>query len=512
MRFFLLSLLLFMAAKSQALDVNIRPSSGTATDLFFSDMTNTTPVPPSDSFVIKANVSCYSTNLRSNTNPVSPSGIIRMGLEFNTGSSITLLFPARLIIGQTYQTMDEFDNLVTRTYTPASLPVIDSTDPSQSIQAELNNVLLSAVGTASQNMVMFNVPKAVQTIAIGPDGSFDVKQRAGLLHRIHYAQDLSSTHGKPPPAFVKNEIPDWPIQSFFSKLMRPLDVFSRTFSGAHAGGGGDGGGDGGGGDGGGDGGDGGSVVSAWDETAFEQPTPLTSNEDLGWFKDTWRFKHWAASGFAMNDMNSPYRYMGRDGPVTAQSEYTWSSDFTTLNVNVSFPGQFGFCGGWFSPLMLFFNDKRPQFSAVNNFKMSSYASHTYWPEKSASGYFLVIDKNQDGIINDVTEMFGSEEDGNGFEVLAQFDENGDGLINRLDPIYSQLQLWKDSTATGRTLAKDLKSLAAAGVTQIDLRYQKNEFQKIGRRAELRETSKFLFVKDGRTHQGAVIDVWFASPQ
>ncbi|MDA3847001.1 MAG: hypothetical protein PF505_10755 [Vallitaleaceae bacterium] len=53
--------------------------------------------------------------------------------------------------------------------------------------------------------------------------------------------------------------------------------------------------------------------------------------------------------------------------------------------------------------------------------------------KSGSG-FLSIDKNQDGIINDGTELFGPAT-GNGFLELAAFDddENGEaGTIQHID--------------------------------------------------------------------------------
>ncbi|MDX1352777.1 MAG: hypothetical protein R3254_07185, partial [Thiomicrorhabdus sp.] len=58
--------------------------------------------------------------------------------------------------------------------------------------------------------------------------------------------------------------------------------------------------------------------------------------------------------------------------------------------------------------------------------------------------FLAFDKNQDGVINNGSELFGALT-GNGFDELAQFDEDGNGWIDENDSIFSKLQVWqKDS--------------------------------------------------------------------
>ncbi|BCN93170.1 hypothetical protein THMIRHAM_09550 [Thiomicrorhabdus immobilis] len=55
--------------------------------------------------------------------------------------------------------------------------------------------------------------------------------------------------------------------------------------------------------------------------------------------------------------------------------------------------------------------------------------------------FLAFDKNQDGVINDGTELFGAMT-GNGFAELSQFDEDANGWIDENDTIFSQLQVWQ----------------------------------------------------------------------
>ncbi|KPA11707.1 hypothetical protein MHK_008058 [Candidatus Magnetomorum sp. HK-1] len=59
--------------------------------------------------------------------------------------------------------------------------------------------------------------------------------------------------------------------------------------------------------------------------------------------------------------------------------------------------------------------------------------------KPGSG-FLVFDKNQDGIIQDGTELFGPST-GNGFSELAKYDQDKNGWIDENDAIYDNLSIW-----------------------------------------------------------------------
>ena len=56
-----------------------------------------------------------------------------------------------------------------------------------------------------------------------------------------------------------------------------------------------------------------------------------------------------------------------------------------------------------------------------------------------SGY-LALDKNGDGVINDGSELFGTQ-NGDGFADLAQYDEDGNGWIDENDSIWSKLKIW-----------------------------------------------------------------------
>ena len=86
-----------------------------------------------------------------------------------------------------------------------------------------------------------------------------------------------------------------------------------------------------------------------------------------------------------------------------------------------------------------------------------------------SGY-LALDKNGDGIINDGSELFGTQ-NGDGFADLAQYDEDGNGWIDENDSIWSKLKIWcKDENG------KDvLYSLADKGVGAICLQKADTDF-------------------------------------
>jgi hypothetical protein len=59
--------------------------------------------------------------------------------------------------------------------------------------------------------------------------------------------------------------------------------------------------------------------------------------------------------------------------------------------------------------------------------------------QSGSG-FLALDRNNDGIVNNGSELFGPAT-GQGFAELARYDDDGNGWIDENDPIYHKLRIW-----------------------------------------------------------------------
>jgi hypothetical protein len=124
---------------------------------------------------------------------------------------------------------------------------------------------------------------------------------------------------------------------------------------------------------------------------------------------------------------------------------------------------------------------------------------------------LVMDRNNDGNINDGSELFGSSTvlpDGSkaidGYQALAQLDTNHDGVINSSDAKFAHLGVWMDGNSDGQTGTGEVKSLAELNITQLSLNAQVTTDPNNGNLVGL--TSSYQ-TADGVNHIAA--DVWFA---
>lgn len=84
--------------------------------------------------------------------------------------------------------------------------------------------------------------------------------------------------------------------------------------------------------------------------------------------------------------------------------------------------------------------------------------------------FLALDKNGDGVINDGSELFGTQS-GDGFADLSQYDEDGNGWIDENDAIFEKLLVWaKDENGKD-----ELYTLKEAGVGAMCLQRAETDF-------------------------------------
>ena len=107
-----------------------------------------------------------------------------------------------------------------------------------------------------------------------------------------------------------------------------------------------------------------------------------------------------------------------------------------------------------------------------------------------SGY-LALDKNEDGRINDGSELFGTSS-GDGFKDLAAFDEDANGWIDENDEIWNKLRIWiQDEQGNSK-----LYSLSEQGVGAICLQNVSTSFTERGTSGEvnaaIRNTGIFLY--------------------
>ena len=116
---------------------------------------------------------------------------------------------------------------------------------------------------------------------------------------------------------------------------------------------------------------------------------------------------------------------------------------------------------------------------------------------------LVIDKNNNGKIDNQSELFGSDTT-KGFEDLRVYDTNNDGVIDANDAQFNDLKVWQDANENGITDEGELFSLADKGITSINLNYNKIDIIQNGNK--IAEESTYT-KSDGTT--GGIYDVLFA---
>ncbi|VVM24022.1 Alkaline phosphatase (EC [uncultured Gammaproteobacteria bacterium] len=140
---------------------------------------------------------------------------------------------------------------------------------------------------------------------------------------------------------------------------------------------------------------------------------------------------------------------------------------------------------------------------------NSFAEQSGWVGKDDG--LLVFDKNNNGKIDDGSELFGNNtilsngnKAANGFEALKDLDSNNDDKIDNQDTNFNNLKIWQDKNSDGKLDEGELLSLAQAGVKSLNTNYNNSNEVDANNNAHKQQGS--FTTTAGTTNK--MNDVWF----
>jgi len=122
--------------------------------------------------------------------------------------------------------------------------------------------------------------------------------------------------------------------------------------------------------------------------------------------------------------------------------------------------------------------------------------------KQGAGY-LALDKNDNGLIDDGAELFGTDS-GNGFKDLAKYDKDHNNWIDENDEVFHKLKIWQKDDAGGNKLVSLVDLNVGAiylGDVQSGFKYQNGI-----NNTEAIQKSNGIFLKEDGSGAGIVSSI------
>lgn len=145
----------------------------------------------------------------------------------------------------------------------------------------------------------------------------------------------------------------------------------------------------------------------------------------------------------------------------------------------------------YDPLVINLNSQMPNLGEKSfHFELDCDGKIDQISTLSHGSGFLALDINENGIIDDGSELFGVKS-GDGFYDLSKFDDDKNGFIDENDKIFHKLRIWLKTDTEDR-----LVSISEVGIGAIYLGKINNNFEimsKFGeKKAEIRSSGFYLF--------------------
>lgn len=156
------------------------------------------------------------------------------------------------------------------------------------------------------------------------------------------------------------------------------------------------------------------------------------------------------------------------------------------------------------PLVINFGGSVASFTdRTMSFDIDSDGDRDTFQQLSAGSGYLALDKNNNGTIDDGSELFGPQTD-NGYGELAQYDEDGNGWIDENDSVFNNLKIWYyDEQGKSQLAALSDKNVGAIYLGSIDTKM--NMYNSAGLAGTLRQ-SGLVLLENGESRVMQELDV------